>query len=86
MKEIVLDTETTGISVKRTQNCWDWMYWAWKFNTKKKKISLLFESWRKVSDKAFEVHGYTDEFLSNKKFIKISEEFLVLFIKKTDYS
>ena len=32
---------------------------------------------RKVSEKAFEVHGYTDEFLSNqKKFSEISEEFL----------
>ncbi|MDC3174189.1 exonuclease domain-containing protein, partial [Candidatus Pelagibacter sp.] len=32
---------------------------------------------RKVSEKAFEVHGYSDEFLSNqKKFSEIGEEFL----------
>ena len=32
---------------------------------------------RKVSEKAFEVHGYTDEFLSNKqKFSEVAEDFL----------
>ena len=32
---------------------------------------------RKVSDKAFEVHGYTDEFLSDKKkFSEIANEFI----------
>ena len=32
---------------------------------------------RKVSDKALEVHGYTDEFLSDKKkFIEIVDDFL----------
>ena len=36
---------------------------------------------RKVSEKALEVHGYTDQFLADKKkFIEIADEFL-LFIK-----
>jgi DNA polymerase-3 subunit epsilon len=38
---------------------------------------LLFESRKKVSEKALEVHGYTDEFLSKqKKFSEIGEQFL----------
>ena len=78
MKEIVLDTETTGISVKEghriveigcveldnlipTQN---------RFHT-------YLNPQRKVSENALKVHGYTDDFLSNKKkFIEIVDEFL----------
>ena len=78
MKEIVLDTETTGISVKEghriveigcielddlipTQN----------------KFHCYLNPERKVSEKALEVHGYNDQFLSKqKKFNEIGEEFL----------
>ena len=38
---------------------------------------MLFESRKKVSEKAFEIHGYSDEFLSKqKKFDEIKKDFL----------
>ena len=78
MKEIVLDTETTGLSINDghriveigcielddlipTQN----------------KFHCYLNPERKVSEKALEVHGYTDEFLSTKqKFSEVVDEFL----------
>ncbi|WP_415303976.1 DNA polymerase III subunit epsilon [Candidatus Pelagibacter sp. Uisw_090] len=78
MKEIILDTETTGLSVREghriveigcieiddlipTQN----------------KFHCYLNPERKVSEKALEVHGYTDEFLSTKKkFSEVVDEFL----------
>tara|TARA_Y100001958_G_C21198459_1_gene525418 strand:- start:880 stop:1542 length:663 start_codon:yes stop_codon:yes gene_type:complete len=78
MKEIVLDTETTGISVKEGHRiveigCIE----LENLIPTKQKFHYYLNPQRKVSDKAFEVHGYTDEFLSDqKKFSEISEEFL----------
>ena len=78
MKEIVLDTETTGLSVRDGHRIVeigcieleDLVY-------SKKKFHCYLNPERKVSEKALEVHGYTDEFLSNKKkFKEIVEEFL----------
>ncbi|MDC0328600.1 DNA polymerase III subunit epsilon [Candidatus Pelagibacter sp.] len=78
MKEIILDTETTGLSVREghriveigcielddlvpTQN----------------KFHCYLNPERKVSEKALEVHGYTDEFLSTqKKFSEVVDDFL----------
>ena len=78
MKEIILDTETTGLSVREghriveigcielddlvpTQN----------------KFHCYLNPERKVSEKALEVHGYTDEFLSaQKKFSEVVDDFL----------
>ena len=78
MKEVILDTETTGLSVRDghriveigcieiddlipTQN----------------KFHCYLNPERKVSEKALEVHGYTDEFLSTqKKFSEVVDEFL----------
>ena len=40
-------------------------------------LDLYLNPERKVSEKAFEVHGYSDEFLSSKqKFIEIADDFL----------
>ena len=78
MKEVILDTETTGLSAREghriveiacielddlipTQN----------------RFHCYLNPERKVSEKALEVHGYTDEFLSTqKKFSEVVEEFL----------
>ena len=78
MKEVILDTETTGLSVRDghriveigcieiddlipTQN----------------KFHCYLNPERKVSEKALEVHGYTDDFLSTqKKFSEVVDEFL----------
>ena len=82
MKEIVLDTETTGISVKEGHRiveigCLE----LDNLIPTGKKFHCYLNPERKVSEKAFEVHGYTDEFLSKqKKFSDVGEQFLA-FIK-----
>ena len=78
MKEIVLDTETTGISVKEGHRiveigCIE----LDDLIPTKNKFHCYLNPERKVSEKALEVHGYTDEFLSKqKKFSEVGEEFL----------
>ena len=78
MKEVVLDTETTGISVKDGHRiveigCVE----LDNLIPTKNKFHCYLNPERKVSEKAFEVHGYTDEFLSKqKKFIDVGEQFL----------
>ena len=78
MKEIVLDTETTGISVKEGHRIVEigCIELDNLIPTKNKFHSYLNPE-RKVSDKAYEIHGYTDEFLSKqKKFSEIMDKFL----------
>ena len=78
MKEVILDTETTGISVKDGHRiveigCIELDNLIPTGN----KFHCYLNPERKVSEKALEVHGYTDEFLATKKkFNEISEEFL----------
>ena len=78
MKEIVLDTETTGISIKDGHRiveigCIE----LEDLIPTKSKFHCYLNPERKVSEKAFEVHGYSDEFLSKqRKFNEIAEEFL----------
>ena len=78
MKEVVLDTETTGISIKEGHRiveigCIE----LENLIPTKNKFHCYLNPGRKVSEKALEVHGYTDEFLSKqKKFDEIGEEFL----------
>jgi len=78
MNEIVLDTETTGISVKEGHRIVEIGCIELKdLIPTKKKFHYYLNPERKVSQKALEVHGYTDAFLSNKKkFNEISDEFL----------
>ena len=78
MKEIILDTETTGLSVKDGHRIVEigCIELEDLIPTKRKFHSYLNPE-RKVSEKALEVHGYTDEFLANKKkFKEIATEFL----------
>ena len=78
MKEIVLDTETTGISVKDGHRiveigCIE----LENLIPTKNKFHCYLNPERKVSEKAFEVHGYSDEFLSKqRKFSEVAKEFL----------
>jgi len=78
MKEIVLDTETTGLSVKDGHRiveigCIE----LDNLVPTKNKFHCYLNPERKVSEKALEVHGYTDDFLSKqKKFSEVGEEFL----------
>ena len=78
MKEIVLDTETTGLLVKEGHRiveigCIELENLIPTTN----KFHCYLNPEREVSEKAFKVHGYSDDFLSQqKKFTEISEEFL----------
>ena len=78
MKEVVLDTETTGISVQEGHRiveigCIE----LDNLVPTKNKFHCYLNPERKVSEKAFEVHGYSDEFLSkHKKFKEVQEDFL----------
>tara|TARA_S200000501_G_C20706024_1_gene691760 strand:- start:274 stop:936 length:663 start_codon:yes stop_codon:yes gene_type:complete len=78
MKEIVLDTETTGISIDEGHRiveigCLE----LDDLNISKKKFHCYLNPERKVSEKAFKVHGYSDDFLSSKKkFAEIVDNFL----------
>ena len=78
MKEIVLDTETTGLSVKEGHRiveigCIE----LDNLIPTKKNFHCYLNPERKVSEKAFEVHGYSDNFLSDKmKFREIADDFL----------
>ena len=78
MKEIILDTETTGLSAKDGHRiveigCIE----LENLIPTKKNFHCYLNPERKVSEKALEVHGYTDEFLSDKKkFKEIVDEFL----------
>ena len=78
MKEVVLDTETTGISVREGHRiveigCIE----LENLVPTKNKFHCYLNPERKVSEKALEVHGYTDEFLaSKKKFKNVAEDFL----------
>ena len=78
MKEIVLDTETTGISVKDGHRiveigCIELDNLIPTTN----KFHCYLNPERKVSEQAFQIHGYSDEFLSKqKKFNEVGVQFL----------
>ena len=85
MKEIVLDTETTGISVKEGHRIVEIACLELEnLIPTGKKFHCCLNPERKVSEKAFEIHGYTDEFLSKqKKFKEVKKEFLEFINGKT---
>ena len=78
MNEIVLDTETTGLSVKEGHRIVEIGCIELKdLIPTKNKFHCYLNPERKVSEKALEVHGYSDEFLSTKKkFKEMVDEFL----------
>jgi len=85
MKEIVLDTETTGISVKEGHRIVEIACLELEnLIPTGKKFHCCLNPERKVSEKAFEIHGYSDEFLSKqKKFKEVKKEFLEFINGKT---
>ena len=78
MIEIILDTETTGLSVKEGHRIVEIGCIELENQIPTKKIfHCLLNPERKVSEEAFKIHGYSDEFLSNqKKFSNIVNDFL----------
>ena len=78
MKEVILDTETTGLFVRDGHRiveigCIE----LENLIPTKNRFHCYLNPEKKVSEKALEVHGYTDEFLSTqKKFVDIVDEFL----------
>jgi DNA polymerase-3 subunit epsilon len=78
MKEVILDTETTGLSVRDGHRiveigCIE----LENLMPTKNRFHCYLNPEKKVSEKALEVHGYTDEFLSTqKKFAEIVDDFL----------
>ena len=78
MKEVILDTETTGLEVKEGHRiveigCVE----LDNYVITSKKFHCYLNPERKVSEQAFKVHGYSDEFLSiQKKFKDIVDDFL----------
>ena len=77
-KEIILDTETTGLDIRDGHRiveigCLE----IENFIPTKKTFHCYLNPERKVSQQAFKVHGYSDEFLSKqKKFSEVVDEFL----------
>ena len=78
MKELVIDKETTGLSVRDGHRIVEIGCVELDNLVPTKNIFHVYlNPERKVSEKAFEVHGYSDEFLSSKqKFVEIVEDFL----------
>ncbi len=78
MKEVILDTETTGLSIRDGHRiveigCIE----LDNLIPTQNKFHCYLNPERKVSEKALQVHGYTDDFLSNKKkFVEIANDFL----------
>ena len=77
-KQIILDTETTGLDIRDGHRiveigCLE----IENFIPTKKTFHCYLNPERKVSEQAFKVHGYSDEFLSKqKKFSEVVDEFL----------
>ena len=78
MREIVLDTETTGISVKEGHRIVEIACVELEnLIPTGKKFHCCLNPERKVTEQAFKIHGFSDIFLSKqKKFSEIKDDFL----------
>ena len=78
MLEVILDTETTGLSTAQNHKIVE--IGCIELNNQIPTDNIFHKyinPQRKVSEEAFKVHGYTDKFLSGEKiFSEIAEEFL----------
>ena len=79
MKEVILDTETTGLSVREGHRIVE--IGCIEINDlipTQNRFHCYLNPERKVSERALEVHGYTDEFLNfieNKRLVIHNAEF-----------
>jgi len=78
MLEIILDTETTGLSPASNHRIVEIGCIELKDQiSTNKTFHAYINPQREVSAEAFKVHGYSDKFLSNKQFFsEIAEDFL----------
>ena len=78
MLEVILDTETTGLSISEKHRVIEIGCIELENQIPTNKIFHEYlNPQRPVSKDAYKIHGYTDEFLSNKKiFSEIAENFL----------
>jgi len=78
MLEVILDTETTGLSTAEKHKIVEIGCVELKNQIPTNKIFHVYiNPERPVSEEAFKVHGYSDKFLSNKKkFSEIAKDFL----------
>ena len=78
MLEVILDTETTGLSTKENHKIVE--IGCIELNNlipTNKIFHVHINPKRAVSGEAYKIHGYSDEFLSNKKtFSQVAESFL----------
>ena len=78
MNEIILDTETTGLSVEKGDRILEIACIETKNLIPTNNVfHKLLNPEREVSDDAFKIHGYSyDKLKSEKKFEEIADEFL----------
>ena len=79
MLEVILDTETTGLSTTEKHRIVEIGCIELDNQIPTNKIFHKYiNPQRSVSEDAFKVHGYSDEFLSDKKtFSEISKDFFL---------
>ena len=78
MLEVILDTETTGLSISENHRIVE--IGCIELNNQiptNKSFHEYINPQRSVSEDAYKIHGYSDKFLLNKKFFsEIAETFL----------
>ena len=82
MLEIILDTETTGLSTAEKHKIVEIACVELDNQIPTNKIFHEYiNPKRSVSEEAYKIHGYTNEFLSDKKtFFEVSKVFLMAFV------
>ena len=83
MNEVFLDTETTGLSFKDGHKIVEIACIETKDLISTGKVfHKLINPKRNVPEEAYNVHGFTEQFLSDKEtFEKISDEFLFTMLR-----
>ena len=81
MLEVILDTETTGLSTIEKHKIVEIGCIELDNQISTNKIfHHLIDPKRSISEEAQKIHGYTEKFLTGKKFDKFFSTFFVVFI------